>query len=463
MSALPAPAPRSVPDGLPRAARLKAMTAVALAVLLSVLDYTVVNIAMPDIARDVHTSSSASIWVINAYQLANVIALLPVATLGEKFGHARMCRIGLVTFVGASLLCAASQTLPELAAARAIQGLGGACILGVNAALIRFIYPANILGRGIAFNGLVIALGVALGPSVAAAVLSFASWKWLFLINLPLGAVALFFAAAALPQTPRTPVPFDGLSTALLALGLGCLITGGDSFAQGDGALRGGILLALGLVSMIVLVRLQLRRTHPLLPVDLLARPAFSIAFAAGFLAFVASNFFIISMPFNLTDVLHRSPVETGLIITAWPVAIVLTAPLVGRLADRYPAALLTSLGLVICGTGFLLLRLLPADPGNLDVAWRIAVAGCGFSMVQPPNNKAMLMAAPRHRISGASGMISVSRLLGQTTGGMLVALTLGLAHVAPTKTCLTFAVLAALLGAGLSASRVLAKTADAA
>lgn len=462
MSALSAPAPRPVSDGLPRAARLKAMTAVALAVLLSVLDYTVVNIAMPDIAQDVHTSSSASIWVINSYQLANVIALLPVATLGEKFGHARMCRIGLVIFVGASLLCAASQTLPELAAARAVQGLGGACILGVNAALIRFIYPANLLGRGIAFNGLVIALGVALGPSVAAAVLSFASWKWLFLINLPLGAVALSFAAA-LPQTPRTPVPFDGLSTALLALGLGGLITGGDSFAQGNGTLRGVLLLALGLLGMIVLVRLQLRRAHPLLPVDLLARPAFSIAFAAGFLAFVASNFFIISMPFNLTDVLHRSPVETGLIITAWPVAIVVTAPLVGRLADRYPAALLTSLGLVLCGTGFLLLRLLPADPGNLDVAWRIAVAGCGFSMVQPPNNKAMLMAAPRHRISGASGMISVSRLLGQTTGGMLVALTLGLAHAAPTKTCLTFAVLAALLGAALSASRVFAKTADAA
>lgn len=461
MPAISTPAAHSSADGLPKPERLKAMTAVALAVLLSVLDYTVVNIAMPNIARDVDASNSASIWVINAYQLASVIALLPVATLGEKFGHARMCRIGLATFVGASLLCALSQTLPELAAARAIQGLGGACILGVNAALIRFIFPAKLLGRGIAFNGLVIALGVALGPSVAAAVLSFASWKWLFLINLPLGAIAMYFAIAALPQTPRTPVAFDGVSAVLLAIGLGSLISGGDSFAQGGGALHGTALLLIGLLSMIVLVRLQLKRSHPLLPVDLLARPAFSIAFAAGFLAFVASNFFIISMPFNLTDVLHRSPVETGLIITAWPVAIVVTAPLVGRLADHYPAAFLTSLGLIICGTGFLLLRLLPADPGNLDIAWRIAVAGCGFSMVQPPNNKAMLMAAPRHRVSGASGMISVSRLLGQTTGGMLVALTLGLAHGAPTKTCLTFAVLAAWCGALLSFSRVVAKNPD--
>ncbi|MCB8873973.1 MFS transporter [Acidisoma silvae] len=437
---------------------MKAMTAVAMAVLLSVLDYTVVNIAMPDIARDVHVSASSAIWVINAYQLANVIALLPVATLGEKFGHARMCLIGLVTFVGASLLCAISQTLPELAAARAIQGLGGACILGVNAALIRYIYPAKILGRGIALNGLIIALGVALGPSVAAAVLSFASWKWLFLINLPLGAVAMYFAVTALPKTPRTPVTFDGVSALLLAVGLGGIVTGGDNFAQGSSAAMGLGLLAIGIVSMAVLVRLQLSQRHPLLPVDLLARGGFSIAFAAGFLAFVASNFFIISMPFNLTNVLHRSPVETGLVITAWPVAIVLTAPFVGRLADRYPAAFLTSIGMVICGTGFLLLRLLPPNPSDIDIAWRIAVAGCGFSMIQPPNNKAMLMAAPKHRISGASGMISVSRLLGQTIGGMLVAITLGFALPAPTKTCLTFAALAAFTGAVLSFSRVLMK-----
>ncbi|MCB8883174.1 MFS transporter [Acidisoma cellulosilytica] len=111
----------------------------------------------------------------------------------------------------------------------------------------------------------------------------------------------------------------------------------------------------------------------------------------------------------------HRGPVETGLIMTAWPIAIVVTAPLVGRMADRYPAALLTSLGMLVVSIAFLLLRLLPLHPSDFDIAWRIALAGGGFSMVQPPNNKAMLNAAPKHRISGASGMISVSRLSGQT------------------------------------------------
>ncbi|MGE4483105.1 MFS transporter [Acidocella sp.] len=451
------PAMPSVPDGLPKPARIRAMAAVAMAVLLSVLDYTVVNIAMPDIARDVHTTDSAAIWIVNAYQLANLIALLPVATLGEKFGHARMCRLGLMMFVGASLLCAMSQTLPELAVARAIQGVGGACILGVNAALIRYIYPSSILGRGIALNGLIIALGVALGPSVAAAVLSFASWKWLFLINLPFGAVAFYFAVTSLPVTPRTPVKLDRLSAVLLAVALAGIVTGGDNFAQGEGWVLGVGLLTLGLAAMVLLVRLQLGRSNPLLPVDLLMRPGFSIAFVTGFLSFVASNFFIISMPFNLTNVLHRDPVETGLVITAWPMAIVLTAPFVGRLADRYPAAFLSTLGMAICGTGFLLLRLLPAAPTDADIMWRIALAGAGFSMLQPPNNKAMLTTAPKNRISGASGMISVSRLFGQTMGGMLVALTLGLAHPAPTKTCLALAAFTAYVAAACSFSRVLA------
>jgi MFS family permease len=170
---VPASAPH---DGLYGAARYLAMFAVALSVLLSVLDYAVVNVALPSIAEDIHTSDSNAIWVVNAYQLASLIALLPLAAMGDRVGHARMCRIGLMLFVVASLLCAVSRTLPELTAARALQGFGGACIMSVNAALVRFIYPGSVLGRGIALNGLVVALGVALGPTVAAAVLALATW-----------------------------------------------------------------------------------------------------------------------------------------------------------------------------------------------------------------------------------------------------------------------------------------------
>jgi DHA2 family multidrug resistance protein-like MFS transporter len=442
-------------DGLFGGARYRAMFAVALSVLLSVLDYAVVNVALPTIAHDVHTSESSAIWVVNAYQLASLISLLPLAAMGDRAGHARMCRIGLVLFVIASVLCAISRTLPELAAARALQGFGGACIMSVNAALVRFIYPNKELGRGIALNGMVVAMGVALGPTVAAGVLSVASWQWLFLINLPLGGAALYFAVTALPVTPLIPREFDYISTVLLAAGLGSLIIGLDSFAHSSGVMFALALLVVGVSSLIALVRLQIRRTDPLLPIDLLASGGFRTAFITGFLGFAASNFFIISMPFYLMNVLHRGPVATGLLITPWPVAIVLVAPFVGRLADRYPASVLSTVGLVLTGTGFLLLRIMPLHPSDLDIAWRIVVAGSGFGLFQPPNNKAMITTAPKARIGSASGMISVARLLGQTVGGMMVALILGLVAHGATYTCLTMAFCTAFAAAMLSGTRI--------
>jgi DHA2 family multidrug resistance protein-like MFS transporter len=361
----------------------------------------------------------------------------------------------LVLFVVASVFCAVAPSLPVLAAARALQGLGAACILGVNAALLRYIYPPHILGRGIALNGLVIGLGVAIGPTIAAAVLAVATWPWLFLINLPLGGAAFYFALTALPNTPRIPGGFDYASTVLLALAFGGLIIGGDRFAHASslGITLG--LIALGTVSLAVLVLRQLGKSNPLLPVDLLARGGFRTAFLTGFFAFIASNFFIIPMPFALMNELHRGPVATGLLITPWPLAIVAVAPVVGRLTDRYPAVILSTIGLAITGTGFLLLRLMPANPSNLDIAWRIFMAGAGFGLFQPPNNKAMIGTAPKHRIGGASGMVSVARLLGQTVGGMLVALTLGLVRDAPYAACLEFAAGTAYLAASISLSRV--------
>ncbi len=431
------------------------MLAVSLSVLLSVLDYAIANVALPTIAHDIHADPSAAIWVINAYQLASVISLLPLAALGDRIGYARMCRIGLVLFVLASLLCAASTTLLELSLARALQGFGGACILSVNAALVRHIYPRAIIGRGITVNGMVVAAGVALGPTIAAVVLSVAHWPWLFLINLPLGVVALLFALFSLPRTPRGSTTLDGPSAWLNAVAFGALIVGFDRLAHRDGLVVSLALLTLGGVCFLVLVRRQLGQAEPMLPVDLLGLPQFRSAALTGFLAFVASNFFIISMPFTLEAVLHRSAVATGLLITPWPLAIVAVGPLVGRLSDRHPAAVLSSLGLSLTACGFLALWLLPTEPSDADIAWRIALAGAGFGLFQPPNNRAMLLGAPPGRSGSASGMISVTRLFGQTIGAMLVATTFALLGHAANHACLGLAALVAASASAISLSRL--------
>ena len=441
--------------GLVGGARALAMGAVALSVLLSVLDYAVANVALPTIGHDIGATPSSAIWVVNAYQLASLIALLPVASLGEIVGAATLCRVGLVVFVGASALCAVSTNLPMLAGARVLQGLGGACIMGVNVALVRVIYPASQFGRGIALNGLVVATGVALGPTVASAVLSVAHWPWLFWINLPLGAAAFALAVTALPATPKHHRPFDGVSALLLACALGPLVVGLDGLAHGGSMLDGVVPALAGAGCFMALVRREATRPAPLFPVDLLRGAAFRRAFVVGFTGFVASNFFIIAMPFLLEERLGRDAVETGLLMTPWATSVAVASYLIGWVADRARPAVVSSAGLSLTALGFVLLWRMGAHPTDWGICARIALAGFGFGLFQPPNNRALMLTAPLARSGAASGMVSAARLLGQTLGAMMVAAVFAWrGGVDGPVACMGFGALAAAVGVGLSVSR---------
>ncbi len=445
------------PDGLHGAARARAMTAVGLAVLISALDYAVANVALPVIAHDLHTTAGQSIWVVNAYQIASLVCLLPVASLGEIVGFSRLCRIGLAVFVAASALCALAPNILVLAAARVLQGVGGACIMGVNGALVRFIYPQSMLGRGIALNGLILAVGIALGPTVASAVLAVTNWPWLFWINLPLGGAALALAFTSLPATPRTARRFDAVSAALIALAIAPLVVGLDEFGHRDNPWLAAALVLVGVASLVTLVRREHGRPSPMLPVDLLLTPAFRTAFIVGFSAFIASNLFIVPMPFLLEGALGRDAVATGLIMSPWAVAVAVGSFGIGRFADRAPVALVSAAGVSITGLGFVLLRFLPAHVSDAGIAIRIALAGFGFGVFQPPNNRAMLLSAPATRAGSASGMMSAARLFGQTIGAVIVSFAFDRiwGNVAPLQ-CLGLAALVAFGAAALSASRAL-------
>lgn len=181
----------------------RAMIAILLSVALATLDTAIANTALPAIAADLHTAPAASVWIINAYQLAMVATLLPLAALGDILGHRRVYIGGLIVFTAASLACSLVSTLPMLTAARIVQGLGAAAIMSVNAALIRCLYPAHRLGAGLGLNALIVGVSFAVGPTVASVILSVAAWPWLFAVNVPLGVAALVVAMPALPQTPR--------------------------------------------------------------------------------------------------------------------------------------------------------------------------------------------------------------------------------------------------------------------
>jgi DHA2 family multidrug resistance protein-like MFS transporter len=400
---------------------------IALAVGLAVVDGAIANIALPTIATDMNATPSAAIWVINAYQLAVTIMLLPLAALGEIYGYRRVYMAGLVIFTTASLCCALSGSLVELTIARVLQGLGAAGIMSVNSALTRFVYPRALLGRGMGINALVAATCAALGPTIASGILSIADWTWLFAINVPLGLIAFVIALRSLPATPRATHRFDALSALLSGLTFGLLIIGIDSYAHGGGAIGTVVELCACVVCGAVLVRRQLDRSAPLLPVDLLAIPLFRLSAATSMLSFAAQALAAVSLPFILEGSMGWDATATGLLMTPWPVATAITAPIAGRLADRHSAGILGGIGMAVFTTGLVLLAVLPVHAGAANIGWRMAVCGMGFGFFQSPNNRAMITTAPLSRSGGASGMLGTARLLGQTIGATLVALIFGL------------------------------------
>ena len=411
------------PDGLAPPQLQWAVLAIALALIMAVLDSAIANIALPTIARDLHVTDAASIWVVNAYQLAVTMCLLPLASLGEVIGYRRVHIGGLLLFVVASLLCAVSGTLLLLTLSRILQGLGAAGMMSVNVALIRFVFPRHRLGSGIGMNAMVGSVATAVGPTIASAILSVAHWPWLFAVNVPIGLFALAVAWRALPHTTPSATRFDWVSAALSAATFGLLISFVDGLAHGQAAAVVAAELGATLVLGAALIRRQTRLTAPLLPVDLMRIPLFALSVTAAICCFMAQGLAYVAMPFLLQNTLGLSQVNTGLLLTPWPLGVVLISPLAGRLSDRYPPAVLGGLGLAAMMLGLVAMATLPAHPGDLAIIWRTGLCGLGFGFFNAPNNRAMITAAPPHRSGGASGMLATGRLLGQTMGAALVAL----------------------------------------
>ncbi|BCM82406.1 MFS transporter [Methylobacterium indicum] len=455
MTGAAGPATAEVADGLPTRARLWAMLAIGIAMSMAVLDGAIVNVALPVMAKDLQVTPGAAIFITNGYQLAVTAALLPLASLGDILGYKRVYCTGLALFTAASLACALAGSLPMLVAARIVQGLGAAGIMSVNIALVRFVYPHRMIGRGVGTMALIVAIASAAGPSVAAAVLSLTSWPWLFLVNVPLGLAALTLATRMLPATPRSGARFDALSALLNALVFCLLITGVDGLGEAG---RGGTALALLTAASLVgiaFVWMQARLPAPLLPIDLLRIPVFALSMVSSVCSFSAQMMAYVALPFYFQDVLHLTSTQTGLLMTPWPIAIAVIAPFAGRLADRYPPGLLGAIGLVALSAGLALMASLPAEASPLAIAWRLTVCGLGFGLFQSPNNKVIITSAPRERSGGASGMQSTARLLGQSLGAAVVAVIFGHLHAGGTATVLWLSSALALTGALASGLRV--------
>ncbi|AVS76341.1 MFS transporter [Paracidovorax cattleyae] len=436
IAAAAASRPAGVADGLEPPERGRAMLVIILGIAVAVLDGSIMNLALPTIARELQAGAPQAIWVVNAYQIATLGMLLPLAALGERIGYRRVYLLGMGLFAVSSLGAMLASSLEVLIAARAVQGLGAAGIMSVNAALVRMIYPRARLGQGLALNSLVVAASSVAGPSVAAAILSVSSWPMLFAINLPLGVATLWLGRRALPFNPppaqgaKAGARFSVLDVGLNMLMFALVFIGGDQLGVhgGSGGLPAGaaLMLVAGLAVGAVYLRRQVRAERrgetPLFPVDLLRIPVFALSMGASVAAFCAQMLAFLALPFLLLEAHGRSHAEAGLLITPWPLAIVAVAPLAGRLIGRVADGLLGGIGMAMLALGLVALALLPQDAGAFGVVWRMALCGVGFALFQSPNNHTIVTSAPLHRSGAAGGMLSTARLTGQTLGAVLLA-----------------------------------------
>jgi DHA2 family multidrug resistance protein-like MFS transporter len=434
---------------------LAALVSVLIGVALGSIDTAIANTALPAIAADLHADPGRSIWIVNAYQLAVVATLLPFAALGDSLGPRKVFLFGVTFFTAASLACTLATTLPALSIARALQGIGAGATMSVNIALIKQIFPASKLGRGVGINALVVGIGFSIGPTIASLVLSVASWPWLFGINLPLGILACLVAMRSLPRHTAPLLKFDRTAASFSAIAFTALMI---ALIQVGQQASWSLIIAAVLVAAIFTTMLLLRQAGhdaPMLPVDLLRRPMFALSAFTAFASFSAQGLAFVALPFYFEASMHRDPINTGFLMSAWSLVVAAVAPLAGGLSDRHHPGLLGGVGLAVLSMGMLTLGMLDSTSTTWRIIISMVICGAGFGFFQSPNLRALMTSAPPSRSGGASGMIGLVRLIGQATGASLAALCFGLQGTQGALLAIYLAVCFALAGSIASFSRL--------
>lgn len=446
-------------EGLPGRERGLAMAAVMTMTTMAVFDGSMINIALPQIARSLDASVGATVWVSNGYLLSAAMTLAIFAALSSRIGFRSIFTFGLSVFTLASVGCALSTSLDMLIIMRVLQGIGGAATLSIGPAILRSVFPNRLLGRILGLNALLIGSSTAIAPILGGTILSTLSWQWLFAINIPLGIIAVILTLRVIPDNPALKrEPFDFAGALLSAIALGALIMAADAFTHpGNGDLTTAVIYAsTAIITGLAFVWVQKRVTKPLLPLDIFASSRFSLAALTSLASFVSQGITFIALPFLFQSVYGYSALVSALLFTPWPIGIILAAPHAGRLADRYSAAIISTVGLCIFAIGLALLAMLPEHAQAWDICLRSLLCGIGFGCFQSPNNREMLSNASRENSGYASGVLAIMRTFGQCLGAAFVGVMMSIyAQSSAVHFSLWMAVIATVLAIILSVSRL--------
>ncbi|XVQ06265.1 MFS transporter [Spirillospora sp. CA-255316] len=382
------------------------VVATALGAGLVLLETTVLNVALPEIARDLHTGMAGMQWTVNAFALTLSGLILLGGALGDRYGRRRIYLVGLALFAIGSLLGGFVSSIGWLVAARALQGVGGALLVPGSLALIQAAFHPADRARAVgAWSGVSGVAGAA-GPLLGGAVVDAAGWRWVFWINVPIAAVVAMLVIRYVPDARGEAAPgrFDAAGAALAAIGLG-----GLTYSLTD-ASRGwplaGAAAALGMLALVAFVVVERRATAPMLPMGLFSVREFSAANLASFCLYgaVAGVFFLVPMQLQITT--GYSALATGTALLPITAVVLVLSPRAGTLVTRVGPRILLTAGAVLCATAALLaLRIGPDASYVPDVLPAVLAAGLGISAVTTPISVTVLSAVPDSRAGIASGV----------------------------------------------------------
>jgi EmrB/QacA subfamily drug resistance transporter len=395
------------------------MAAVAMSTFLATIDGSIVNVALPTLVRELGADFATVQWVVLAYLLTLSTLLLSMGRLGDMVGKKPVYTAGFVVFTAGSVLCGLAPTVQWLVAFRVIQAVGASMTLALGMAIVTEAFPPSERGRALGLNGTMVSIGIVIGPTLGGLIIDSLSWNWIFFVNLPVGIAGTLMAWRFVPSLkPAGRQRFDFAGAATLfggVLALLLALTVGQRL--GFGETRVLLLVAGSLALLAAFVAIERRSSQPMIDLGLFRNRLLSVNLVSGLLTFVSMGGTIILMPFLLENVLGYSTRQVGLLMATVPLGIGVVAPISGALSDRVGTRPITVIGLLCMLFGFYAMSTVGLETTTLGFILSFLPVGVGMGIFQSPNNSAVMGSVPRQRLGVASGLLSITRTLGQTMG----------------------------------------------
>ena len=392
---------------------------VVMSTFMATLDSSIVNVALPQMARAMDVDTAQIQLVVTSYLIVIVGIILIFGKLGDMLGKTRIFTFGIAMFTLGSLLCGITSSFPVLIGARIVQAVGAAATMANNQGIITQVFPATERGKALGLTGTSVALGSLVGPGLGGIIVGAASWEYIFLINVPVGVVVLFFALKLLPRSnKKTTERLDVLGAVLFMLSIVPLFV-----ALGQvpslGFLNPLILTGfiVSILSFIAFIRVEKKRENPLIPLAIFKNKLFSLSIFCAFITFVGLFCNSIIQPFYLQDVMIYSPEQAGLVMMIFPLVLTVLAPLSGHVSDKIGSELLTFIGLLLISLGLFLMATLTEQSSLMTMVIFIVILSVGMGLFQSPNNSLIMSTVSRHQLGIAGSINALVRNMGMVCG----------------------------------------------